>query len=132
MDLLDLKAKLAAVPTVRPVGKVTKVTGLALHFTMPGVRIGDIVDVDRRGDALPCEVVGFDGGHAVAMALGEIVEVGPEDPVVGTGGGLRVHASEALLGRVVDGLGRPVDEALARMPKIEEAPRAGRGRARTV
>ena len=109
MDADELKKRLASVSTIRPVGKVTQVTGLALRFTMPGVRVGDVVEVHRRGALLPCEVVGFDGGVAVAMALGELTGVGPEDPVEATGGSFSVQASGSLMGRVVDGLGRPID-----------------------
>ncbi len=96
---------------VRPTGRVVAVTGLAVRFTMPGVRVGDVVEIRRRGDPLACEVVGFSGGEAVGMPLGALAGVGPEDEVVGTGGGLLVRASPALLGRVLDGLGRPIDGA---------------------
>lgn len=109
MDLDALKAKLAAVPTLRAKGRVRAVTGLSLRFTMPGARVGDVVLVRRRGEPLPCEVVGFDEGEAVAMPLGMLAGVGPDDDVESTGGPFEVRASEALLGRVVDGLGRPLD-----------------------
>jgi type III secretion protein N (ATPase) len=109
MDYDALRARLAAVPTTRPAGRVTSVTGLSIRFAMPGVRIGDVVHVDRRGGALPCEVVGFVEGEAVAMPLGGLTGVGPDDRVESTGGPFTVRASEALLGRVVDGLGRPAD-----------------------
>jgi len=104
-----LKAKLAATPALRSTGRVIAVTGLALRFSLPGVRVGDVVVVRRRGDPLPCEVVGFDRGEAVAMPLGALTGIGPDDEVEATGGGLAVHVSGALLGRVVDGLGRPID-----------------------
>lgn len=104
-----LKAKLAATPLVRPTGRVASVTGLSLRFSMPGVRVGDVVIVRRRGEPLPCEVVGFDEGKAVGMPLGAMVGVGPDDEVETTGGGFQVRASPTLLGRVVDGLGRPID-----------------------
>ena len=109
MDFDALRAKLATVPTTRPIGRVTSVTGLSIRFAMPGVRVGDVVHVERRGGALPCEVVGFIEGEAVAMALGALSGVGPDDRVESTGGPFTVRASEALLGRVVDGLGRPLD-----------------------
>ncbi len=104
-----LKAKLAATPAVRTTGRVLAVTGLSLRFSMPGVRVGDVVTVKRRGEPLGCEVVGFDRGEAIAMPLGVLAGVGPDDEVEATGGGFQVRASEALLGRVVDGLGRPID-----------------------
>jgi type III secretion protein N (ATPase) len=109
MDLDALRAKLAETPAVRATGRVLGVTGLALRFVMPGVRVGDVVRVLRRGEALACEVVGFDEGEAVAMPLGSLAGVGPDDAVEATGGPLSVRASEGLLGRVVDGLGRPMD-----------------------
>jgi len=109
LDLEAIRAKLAAVPTVRTTGRVLGVTGLSLRFALPAVRIGDVVLVQRRGEPLACEVVGFDGGEAIGMALGPLAGVGPDDVVEGTGGPLQVRASQALLGRVVDGLGRPFD-----------------------
>jgi type III secretion protein N (ATPase) len=109
VDVDALKSKLAQVATLRASGRVTAVTGLSLRFAMPGVRIGDVVHVRRRGEPLACEVVGFDGGEAIAMPLGALVGVGPDDGVESSGGPLLVHVSERLLGRVVDGLGRPFD-----------------------
>jgi type III secretion protein N (ATPase) len=88
MDIEALKARLAATPALRPSGKVLGVTGLALRFTLPGVRVGDVVQVKRRGEPLACEVVGFAEGEAIAMPLGALAGVGPDDPVEATGGPL--------------------------------------------
>jgi type III secretion protein N (ATPase) len=113
VDIEALRAKLAAVPTLRATGRVVAVTGLALRFTLPGVRVGDVVHVKRSrgrdGAPLACEVVGFDAGQAVGMALGTFAGVGLDDEVESTGQPLTVRASAGLLGRVVDGLGRPID-----------------------
>lgn len=109
MDLEALKSRLNATPTVLPVGRVRAVTGLAVRASLPGARIGEVVVLRRRGEPLAGEIVGFDGGEAVIMPLGELAGVGPEDAVEHTGGPLLVRASEGLLGRVLDGLGRPLD-----------------------
>ena len=109
LDLEAIKARLASVPTVRASGRVLGVTGLSLRFALPSVRIGDVVLVQRRGGPLACEVVGFEGGEAIGMPLGPLTGVGPDDLVEATGGPFQVRASRALLGRVVDGLGRPFD-----------------------
>lgn len=109
MDLDALRAKLAQTPALRATGRVLGVTGLSLRFVMPGVRVGDVVHVKRRGEPLVCEVVGFEGGEAVAMPLGALSGVGPDDIVEATGAPFCVKASEGLLGRVVDGLGQPMD-----------------------
>jgi len=108
-DLDAIRAKLSQVSTTRSTGRVLSVTGVGLRFAMAGVRIGDVVRVQRRGDPLTCEVVGFDGGQAIAMPLGSLAGVGPDDAVESLGGPLSVRASSQLLGRVVDGLGRPLD-----------------------
>jgi type III secretion protein N (ATPase) len=109
VDVDALKTRLAQVSTVAAVGRVLSVTGLSLRFAMPGARVGDVVHVKRRGQPLACEVVGFDAGVAIAMPLGALSGVGPNDDVESTGGPWMVSASMQLLGRVVDGLGRPFD-----------------------
>jgi type III secretion protein N (ATPase) len=109
VDVDALKTRLAQVSTVVAVGRVLGVTGLSLRFAIPGARVGDVVHVKRRGQPLACEVVGFDAGVAIAMPLGALIGVGPNDDVESTGGPWMVAASRQLLGRVVDGLGRPFD-----------------------
>jgi type III secretion protein N (ATPase) len=109
LDVDALKAKLAQVSTLRTSGRVLGVTGLNVRFEMPGVRVGDVVQILRRGGPLACEVVGFDRGQAIALPLGTIAGVGPDDAVESTGAPLSVRAGNGLLGRVVDGLGRPFD-----------------------
>jgi type III secretion protein N (ATPase) len=109
VDLDKLKARLGATATVLAVGKVRAVTGLALRATLPAARIGDVVLIRRKGEPLLGEIVGFDEGETVVLPLGALTGVGPDDPVESTGAPLEVRASEALLGRVMDGLGRPLD-----------------------
>jgi ATP synthase in type III secretion protein N len=109
MDIDKLKARLSATATVLPVGRVLGVTGLNVRAMLPAARVGDVVVIRRKGDPLLGEIVGFDEGEAVVLPLGALAGVGPDDAVESTGAPLEVRASEALLGRVVDGLGRPVD-----------------------
>ncbi len=111
MDIGALKAKLAATPSLRATGRVLGVSGISLRFALPGVRIGDVVMVNRRSGELACEVVAFSEGVAVGMPLGSLAGVGPDDEVIGTGAPFVVRASKSLLGRVVDGLGRVIDGA---------------------
>jgi len=109
VDIDSLRARLAGTSTLRPVGKVVSVTGLMLRVTLPGARVGDVLIVHRRGEPLSAEVVGFADGEALVVPLGDLSGVGPDDAVESTGSGLEVGASDALLGRVLDGLGRPID-----------------------
>jgi ATP synthase in type III secretion protein N len=109
VDLDALREKLRATQTLRPVGRVVGVTGLLLRVRVPGVKMGDLVLVRGRGGELPAEVVSFGDGEALALPLGELVGVGADDAVEGLGGGLEIGVGKALIGRVLDGLGRPLD-----------------------
>jgi type III secretion protein N (ATPase) len=109
MDVEKVKARLSATATVLAVGKVRAVVGLSLRAALPGARIGDVVHIRRKGEPLLGEIVGFEAGETIILPLGDVAGVGPDDPVESTGSPLEVRASDALLGRVVDGLGRPLD-----------------------
>jgi ATP synthase in type III secretion protein N len=105
----ELRAKLSGVTTLQISGRVESVTGLSLEATLPGARIGDLVRIQRRHAPLLGEVVGFRRNLSIVMPLGELVGVGPDDAVEGTGSRLTIRVSRESLGRVVDGLGRPID-----------------------
>jgi ATP synthase in type III secretion protein N len=109
VDLEALRARLAGTPTLRPVGSVVGVSGVLLRVAVPGARVGDLLLVRRRGEPLAAEVVAFEQGVALALPLGDLSGVGPDDAVESTGGSLEVGAGPGLLGRVLDGLGRPLD-----------------------
>jgi type III secretion protein N (ATPase) len=109
VDLDALRAKLSETTALRPVGRVVGVTGLLLRVLLPGARISDVLLIRRRGEPLLAEIVGFQQGEALAVPLGEPTGVGPDDVVEATGEGLQISAGPALLGRVLDGLGRPID-----------------------
>jgi type III secretion protein N (ATPase) len=88
--------------------------------------VSDVLVVRRRGEPLLGEVVGFEAGEALVVPLGEPTGVGPDDIVEATGESLQVAAGTELLGRVLDGLGRPLDgrpfpAGLASVP-VDRAP----------
>ena len=132
MDLEALKARLSEASALRPVGRVVGVTGLLLRVLLPGARISDVLLIRRRGEPLLAEVVGFQGGEALVVPLGEPIGVGPDDVVEATGQSLQVSAGAALLGRVLDGLGRPIDGRPApaglTMVPVDRAPPAALSR----
>jgi len=107
-------------------GKVDEVVGLVVRATVPGVALGELVRIDRRGGTplaaevvpdidrrasapLAAEVVGFRGEQAVLMPLGELAGIAPASAVWRTGEPLAIRCGDDLLGRVVDGLGVPRD-----------------------
>jgi type III secretion protein N (ATPase) len=92
-------------------GRVSEVTGLVVRASVPEAAVGDLVHIDReRGERLPAEVVGFADEDVVLMPLGSLDGIGPGAQVEATGEPLTIQCGEPLLGRVVDGLGRPIDE----------------------
>jgi type III secretion protein N (ATPase) len=107
LDLGQALARLEAASPRRESGRVTEVTGLVVRATVPGVRVGEIVRLE--GSGLEAEVVGFRGDEAVLMPLGEPTGIGPDSLVTATGRPLSIAVSERVLGRVLDGLGRPMD-----------------------
>ena len=109
MDLEALRAELARTPALRPVGRVVAATGVLLRVALPGARVGDLLRVRRPAGDLTAEIVGFQGAEALAVPLGELAGVGPDDPVEATGGRFSLGVGPELVGRVLDGLGRPLD-----------------------
>ncbi len=117
--LEDLLRRLEGVEPLRIEGRVRALVGLGIRALVPGVRVGEVVRIERRGrPPLDAEVVGFVEDEVMLMPFGPPEGVGPQDPVRPTGKPLRIRVAEGLLGRVVDGLGRPLDDG----PPIEGEP----------
>lgn len=108
-ELRSLTARLerAAQPTV--LGRVRAVRGLAVEVVGLTVRIGDVVVVGAGTHSTPAEVVAVADGVATCLPLGSVEGVGTGDPARHTGGPLRIGVGAGLVGRVLDGLGRPLD-----------------------
>jgi type III secretion protein N (ATPase) len=91
-------------------GRVDEVVGLVVRATVTGVSLGELVTIDRRGgEPLVAEVVGFRGEQAVLLPMGELAGVAPASAVWRTGEPLRIRCGMDVLGRVLDGLGAPID-----------------------
>ncbi|TZE83355.1 flagellar protein export ATPase FliI [Calorimonas adulescens] len=91
---------------------VTKdVIGLTIVSQGPSAKVGDVCDVfSLNGErAIPAEVVGFKDGNTILMPLGEMDGIGPGSEVIARNLPLTVGVSEKMLGRILDGLGRPID-----------------------
>lgn len=110
LDLAHARRELAALDPVRVSGRVTDVIGLVIEATGPGAPVGSLCRIAGRGGALiPAEVVGFRGGRVLLMPLADTGGVAPGSRVVLAREHPLVRVGDALLGRVIDGLGRPLD-----------------------
>ncbi len=111
LDLSPFFRMLEVTPACRVKGTITKLAGIGLEAALPDPVQGQVVEVDRaNSDPLLCEVIGFDSGRVVLLPLGELEGVRPGACVHTIAGGLRINAGDFLIGRVVDGVGNPVDE----------------------
>lgn len=97
--------------TVRRLGRVTQVLGLVAESDGPAVEIGELCNVYPRlgGQPVRAEVVGFRQSRVILLPLGEMRGVGPGCLVEAAGHEVRIGVGEGLLGRVLDGLGLPMD-----------------------
>ncbi|MBX7058407.1 MAG: FliI/YscN family ATPase [Leptospirales bacterium] len=123
LDLLDkYQNLLEGMDPLRPMGRVAQVTGLSIISDgPPEVSIGDIcrVETAEKGRYLSCEVVGFRNHQLVLMPLGSPAGIAPRAHVLATGRRLMVQVSDRMLGRVFDGLGRPLDTRSPLLSKEE-------------
>ncbi len=92
-------------------GKVVDVIGLVIVSSGPNVALGEVCTVvDRKGtEVCKAEVVGFKEGKVLSIALGEIHNISPACEIIASGGNFSVKVGKELLGRVIDGLGNPID-----------------------
>lgn len=103
----------------RSEGRVVEVTGLTVKSVGPYSSVGDLVWVEpvhgsvRR--RIPCEVVGFHDRYVISMPVERLGPVHPGARVI-PGGRMKVNVGDSLLGRVVDSLGRPIDDG----PPLED------------
>lgn len=107
--LAAMAERARAVPPKRAVGRVTRLTGLMIESVGPRAKVGDRADVWTPEGPMPAEVVGFRDGRVLLMPLGDGRQIGPGARVVAHDRPFGVRVGPALLGRVLDGLGRPMD-----------------------
>src|SRR5207248_1822573 len=95
----------------RVTGRVSQVVGLVMEARGLSASVGEVCEVHSGRTEPPAlaEVVGFREGRVLLMPLGDLRGVAPGSEVVRTRSALTVEAGPGLLGRVLDGLGRPLD-----------------------
>ena len=93
-------------------GKVVNVVGLTIESKGPQARLGDICVItsgirDESGKQVLSEVVGFKEGKVLLMPYEKVEGIGPGSSVENTGAPLKVKVDDSLLGKTLNGLGRP-------------------------
>lgn len=107
-----MAASLRACTPVDIRGRVVQVVGTIIKAVVPGVRVGELCLLRDPWDGweIQAEVVGFSNEAALLTPLGDIQGVSSSTEVIPTGTILMVPVGKCLLGRVLDGIGRPIDE----------------------
>jgi len=111
IDIGKYLDQIERVSPVRTKGRVKEVTGLLVKATVPDAWVGELclIDSPRSNHTVKAEVVGFQGGDVLLMPLGDLVNIGPQSEVIPTGNYLTIKVGDELLGRVLNGLGEPMD-----------------------
>ncbi|TWG98621.1 flagellum-specific ATP synthase [Nocardioides sp. J9] len=117
----DVRERVLRAARPLAVGTVTELVGLHLEVRGLPAAAGDLVEVRTASGPLLAEVAALRDGAAVCLPLGTTTGVRVGDHVRATGGPLRIRVGDALRGRVLDGLGRPIDGGpdLATLPGLE-------------
>ncbi len=92
------------------VGRVTGAAGLIIESAGPRAKMNELCWLQGDGRRVPAEVVGFREDRLLLMPLGETDGLRPGWDVIATGGPLQAPVGMGLLGRVIDGLGNPIDD----------------------
>ncbi len=104
IELLD------SLDPMRWTGEVAELVGLLVESRGPVAGIGDFCEIHASGgQRVRAQVIGFRDGRVLSMPLEEISGIQPGDPVVARSEAARVEVGPGLLGRVLDGFGRPID-----------------------
>ena len=111
---LNLDKYRSAVASTKPIrlhGKVTQVVGLVIEGYCPDTSVGAICEIKPLvGDPIPAEVVGFRNNKTLLMPLGELRGVGLDSLISVRRDNATMGVGPLMLGRVIDGLGNPIDD----------------------
>ncbi|MBI2354696.1 MAG: flagellar protein export ATPase FliI [Deltaproteobacteria bacterium] len=111
---INLAKYRAAVESAKPIrlhGKVTQVVGLVIEGYCPDTSVGAICEIrPQEGEPIPAEVVGFRNNKTLLMPLGDLRGVGLNSLITISRDKASLGVGPLMLGRVIDGLGNPIDD----------------------
>ena len=91
-------------------GRITEVIGMLIRAIVPQVKMGELCLIKREGEPLAAEVVGFTKDEVLLSPLGDMKGIGPTSEVIPMRMPMHIKVGPELLGRVLNGLGQPIDE----------------------
>lgn len=111
MDLTGFRNELKGFESYRHMGKIEKIVGMTIESTGPSCNIGDVCRIYTKDmqNFIFAEVVGFQQDKVLLMPYTDLEGVGPGSIVDNTGEKLMVKTGDALMGRIIDAIGNPLD-----------------------
>src|ERR1700676_4361327 len=110
MNLAAYHQKLARIETCRWTGTITELVGLLVESNGPAVGVGDFCEITTQdGRLIRTQVIGFRDGRVMSMPLEETDGLHLGDAITGRKDDARMEVGPELLGRVIDGFGKPLD-----------------------
>ncbi len=110
-DYNKLASQLENIELTTVHGRITEIVGMLIKAVVPQVKMGEVCMIKREGPPLIAEVVGFTSDEVYLSPLGNMSGVGPSSEVIPMKLPLQIKVGKNLLGRVLNGLGEPLDEA---------------------
>ncbi len=111
MKLAPYYEKLARIETCRWTGTVTELVGLLVESSGPAAAVGDFCEImTQSGRPIRTQVIGFRDGRVLSMPLEETDGLHLGDPIMTRKDDARMEVGPQLLGRVIDGFGKPLDD----------------------
>ena len=109
----DIAGLLSAFSPIRVYGKVHRIVGLVVEGSCPRSSIGALCEISplQGSDAVPAEIVGYSNDRALLMPLGEVRGLGPGSRIRVIKEQASIRVGDAVLGRVLDGMGHPLDDS---------------------
>ncbi|ODS30333.1 MAG: flagellar ATPase fliI [Candidatus Scalindua rubra] len=103
--------RLSGVNTINLIGTVSRATSMLIESLGPEVHVGELCKLTTQTEDEPilAEVVGFKDKKALLMPIADMNGISPRSEVIATGQPLSIKLSASLIGRILDGLGNPMD-----------------------
>ncbi len=111
MDIKGFTKEIKGFDSYRTMGKIQKIIGMTIESSGPECNIGDVCRIYNKDmtSFIYSEVVGFNSNNVLLMPYTDIEGIGPGSIVDNTGEKLMVKTGEALIGRIIDAIGQPLD-----------------------
>lgn len=127
MELSDFRKTVDNANFYRRMGKIEKIIGMTIEASGPECNLGDICRIYLKGESdkyIFAEVTGFSDNKIILMPYADIEGIGPGSIVDSTGDKLSVNCTDALVGRIIDAVGDPLDDK-GQIPRGEKRNIAG-------